>query len=136
MESTILTLKSVDLFGNKVCFELPGTPPDSDTGPAVAVKRNPQLLTILDRRYLLLFFLKHHIFKAFRMAEHRQVDSTLTVKILVQFCQMIIHLWKLHAGIRCQHYINRHSAFNHQKQHSGTVLSTRQADGMKNLLAK
>ena len=62
------------------------------------------------------------------------MDAALMVKMLVQLCQMCIHLWKLHAGICCQHHVDGHPPFQHEQQHGGAVLAARKGYRVKYLL--
>lgn len=62
------------------------------------------------------------------------MDAALMVKMLVQLCQMCIHLWKLHAGICCQHHVDGHPPFQHEQQHGGAVFAARKGYRMKYLL--
>ena len=136
MERLILALEPVDLFVDEVRFELTSTPSDFNTGPAVAVERNAQLFPIFNGGRLLLFLLEHQVFKAFGMAERCQVNTALTIEMLVQFCQMFVHLRKLHAGIRCQHHVDGHPPVQHEQQHGRTVLAARKGYRVKYLLVE
>ena len=54
-----LAFEPVDLLGDKVRFELPGTPADTDSRPAVAVGRDAQLCAVFQTAGLLLGFIEH-----------------------------------------------------------------------------
>ena len=57
-----LAFEPVDLLGDKVRFELPGTPADTDTRPAVAVGQDAQLCAVFQTAGLLLGFVEHQVF--------------------------------------------------------------------------
>lgn len=59
------------------------------------------------------------------------MDTALTIEMLVQLCQMFVHLRKLHACIRCQHHVDGHPPFQHEQQHGRTVLAARKGYRVK-----
>ena len=126
-----LAFKPVDLLGDEVRFELPGTPADADTRPAVAIGRDAQLCPVFQTAGLLLGFVEHQVFKALGMPQRGDMDAAFPEKMLVQFGEVFIHFRELHAGVCRQHHVDGHIPFDHQKQHGGTVLTTGQADGVK-----
>ena len=68
MQRAQLTFEPIDLLGDEMGFELTGTPADADTRPAVAVGWDAQLCAFFQTAGLPLGFIKHQVFKAFRMA--------------------------------------------------------------------
>ena len=95
-----LAFEPVDLLGDEVRFELPGTPADADSRPAVAVGRDAQLCTVFQTAGLLLGFVEHQVFKALGMPQRGDMDAALPEKMLVQFGKVFIHFRELHAGVR------------------------------------
>ena len=123
MESLILALEPIDLLADKMRFKLPRTPSYLNAGPAVSVKRNAQPLPVFDGRWLLLFFLEHQVFKAFWVTEHGDVDTTLPVKVVIHLADMVIHFRKFHARVCPKDRVYGQTSFNHQQEHSRTVLT-------------
>ena len=100
MDRAQLAFEPVDLLGDEVRFELPGTPADADSRPAVAVGRDAQLCTVFQTAGLLLGFVEHQVFKALGMPQRGNMDAALPEKMLVQFGKVFVHFRELHAGVR------------------------------------
>ena len=64
------------------------------------------------------------------MAQNSDMNAPLLIQQRIHFGKVVIHFGELHAGVCIQYGINGHSALQHHEQHSGTVLTTGQADGM------
>lgn len=62
------------------------------------------------------------------------MDTAFTVKMLIQLCQMLIHLRKLHTGFRCQNHVDGHPLLQHKQQHRRAVLAARKGYRMKKLV--
>ena len=95
-----LAFEPVDLLGDEVRFELPGTPADADSRPAVAVGRDAQSCAVFQTTGLLLGFIEHQVFKALGMPQRGDMDAALPKKMLVQFGKVFVHFRELHAGVR------------------------------------
>ena len=101
----VFALESVDRPVDQMRFELPGTPANSYTRPAVSVQRDAHLLPELNCSRLLLWLLEHEPFKALRMPQHCHVNAALTKQMLVQKFQMLIHFWEFHTNIYPNYFI-------------------------------
>lgn len=127
---SLLTLEPIHFLGNQVRFKLPGTPPDPNTGPAIAIEWNTHFLAPRQSAGPCFRLLKHEIFKAPRMAQYSNANAPFLIQQRIHFGKVVVHFGELHAGVCIQYGINGHPALQHHEQHSGAVLATGQTDGM------
>ena len=124
VQGILLFFQPVDLFCDKVGFELAGTPAHPHPGPTIASRRLTHSNTALYGPLLLLGNIEHEPFKTVGMPQGGNVQSSLPKKKSIQLCQMLHHLRELHARIGVEYAVDGQALFDHQNQKTRAVFST------------